>query len=190
MMDDQIKFFLKPLAAIQDLFEKYNHRGVIIGGMAASLLGKARFTADLDVLLLLSVDDIPRLIKECELIGLTSRLDNAEEFAVTSRMLLLRHDKSGINIDLALGILPFELEVIERSRHVSIGEIRIQLPTPEDLIIMKAVAHRAKDIEDIKGIVESTQILDKKRIEFWLKQFSEVLEKPEIWQDIEEILLV
>lgn len=187
-MDNQVKVFLEPLALIQRLLEKHNNQGVVIGGMAVSLLGKARFTADLDVLILLSIDDIPKLIKECELLGLTTRVENAKEFADSNRILLLRHEKSGINIDLALGILPFELEVIERSHQISIGGISIQLPTPEDLIIMKAVAHRAKDIEDIKSIIEFTQTVDTQRIEFWLKQFSEVLERPEIWTDIQCLL--
>jgi predicted nucleotidyltransferase len=188
MIDDHVKGFLEPLTAIQRLLEKHHNQGVVIGGIATSLLGKARFTADLDVLILLSIDDISILTKECELVGLYTRMDKAEEFAKTNRVLLLRHKKSGINIDLVLGILPFEVEVVERSTQVSIGEIHVQLPTPEDLIIMKAVAHRTKDIEDINGIIDSIPILDKQRIEYWLKQFSEVLEKPEIWADIKGLL--
>jgi len=41
---------LAPLAAIQRVIEKLENRGVIIGGIAASLLGEPRLTADADAL--------------------------------------------------------------------------------------------------------------------------------------------
>jgi hypothetical protein len=50
---------LEPLMALQRLLEHFDNQGVIIGGIAASLLGKPRFTADLDAVILLRVDDLP-----------------------------------------------------------------------------------------------------------------------------------
>lgn len=46
---------LKPLAALQNLFDKLNGRGLIMEGIAASLLGKPRLTADLDAMVLASM---------------------------------------------------------------------------------------------------------------------------------------
>ncbi|HRQ37032.1 MAG TPA: hypothetical protein PLD25_03845 [Chloroflexota bacterium] len=40
----------------------FDHQGVIIGGIAVSLLGQARFTEDLDAMLLLSVEEIPHFL--------------------------------------------------------------------------------------------------------------------------------
>ena len=37
---------------------------------------------------------------------------------------------------------------------------------PEDLIIMKAIAHRPKDMLDIESIITSHPKLDRKRIQF------------------------
>ena len=54
---------LAPLAALQCVIEHYNDQGVIIGGVAASLLGQPRLTADADALLLLSIDEVPRLVE-------------------------------------------------------------------------------------------------------------------------------
>ena len=61
------------------------------------------------------------------------------------------------------------------------------LPTPEDLIILKAVAHRLKDLLDIETVIATQPQLDKKRIEFWVKQFAELLEMPELWADLEKL---
>jgi predicted nucleotidyltransferase len=184
----EMQSFLAPLEALQKLIEKFDNRGVVIGGIASSLLGKARLTADLDVMILLSINDIPDLIREAENAGLEMRIDKADEFARKNRVLLLRHRDNATNIDITLGNLPFEEEVVERSQLVNIGKISIRLPTVEDLIIMKAVAHRAKDILDIQGVVDANPDLDKQRIEYWLRQFAEALESPEIWLDVEKLL--
>ncbi len=62
--------------------------------------------------------------------------------------------------------------------------LKIRLPTPEDLIIMKAVAHRPKDLLDIQGIIQSHPHLDRERIQDWVTQFADLLEMPELWDDI------
>jgi hypothetical protein len=187
-MMDQFQSFLEPLQAVQKLLQNCDNQGVVIGGIASSLIGKARFTADVDVMILLKNDDIQKVLDYCESIGLTSRTANALEFAQKNRMILLHQVGSEINIDISMGILPFEYEVVDRKIEKCIGNLSILLPTPEDLIIMKAVAHRAKDMEDIIGIIESSTKLDTQRIKHWLQQFSQVLDKPEIWLDVEKIL--
>lgn len=179
---------LDPLAALQRLLSRFNDRGIIIGGIAASLLGRPRLTADLDALFLLSIDEIPHLIKSANEEGIVPRMENVEEFAKKHRVLLLRHRESGTNIDISLGILPFEEEAVEHSRLYQVSSLSIRLPTPEDLIILKAVAHRPIDMSDIKAIIESHPDLDTHRIETWVRQFADGLEMPELWGDIAELL--
>ena len=55
----QITPFLAALEALQHLISRFDQRGIIIGGVAARILGKPRLTADLDAMILLSIDDIP-----------------------------------------------------------------------------------------------------------------------------------
>ncbi len=55
---------LAPIQALQSLLSQFHDRGVIIGGVAVSLLGTPRFTVDLDAVFLLSLEDIPRLLAE------------------------------------------------------------------------------------------------------------------------------
>ena len=95
-----------------------------------------------------------------------------------------RHTATNVEVDIALGVLPFELETVERSRLHQIGELELRLPTPEDLIIQKAVAHRPKDFVDIAAIIASQPHLDWTRIRYWVQQFAEVLEMPELWRDV------
>lgn len=177
-----------PIAAVQRLIERLNNQGVIIGGVAASVLGRPRLTADADAMLLLSLDELGSLLKLAKEEGLTPRLPDAEVFARRSRVVLLRHEDTGIDVDISLGLLPFEVETVERSQEIDVGTLRIRLPMPEDLIILKAVAHRPKDLEDIEAVMSVQQHLDYERVEFWVRQFAEVLEMPELWGDLEKII--
>ena len=180
--------FLAPIQALQNLLARFNDRGVIIGGVAASLLGAPRYTVDLDAVFLLNLEDISRLLSEAAKEGIEPRISDPVALALKSRILLLRHTASGIDIDLSLGLLPFEIEMVDRSQLIKIGSIKLRLPTPEDLIIMKAIAHRPKDLEDIRAIAASHANLDKERIRFWVEQFAEVLDSPNLWDDIEKWL--
>lgn len=187
---ESITPFLAPLQALQSLLSAFNNQGVIIGGIAASLLGTPRLTVDLDAVFLLGLDDLPRLLAEAAKHGVEPRIADPVAFAKRSRVLLLRHTMSGTDIDLSLGILPFEVEMVERSQMIDLGVIQLRLPTPEDLIILKAVAHRQKDLEDIKAIAASHPKLDRDRIQFWVEQFGEALDIPNLWEMISRFLKV
>lgn len=179
---------LAPIAAVQRLIERLDNQGVIIGGVAASLLGQPRLTADADALVLLSTEELPRLVELAGAEGLQPRIDDALAFARRSRVLLLRHEESGIDVDISLGLLPFEIEAVERSEVHQAGAQRVRLPSAEDLIILKAVAHRPKDMLDIEAVIAAHPQLDTERIAFWVRQFAEVLETPELWTDLEKLL--
>jgi hypothetical protein len=172
------------LDAVIRLINSFEKQGIIIGGVAASLLGKPRLTADVDAVMTLSLDDLPILLQTAEKFELYPRINQVETFARKHHVLLLRHQASGINVDISIGMLPFEHEAVERSIVHQVSELEIRLPTPEDLIIFKAVAHRTKDLQDIQDIIKSQTKLDKGRIKYWVQEFARVLEMPEIWDNI------
>ncbi|MEM7112382.1 MAG: nucleotidyltransferase [Chloroflexota bacterium] len=184
---DALEPLLAPIKALQRLIEAFNDQGIIIGGVAASILGRPRLTADADAMILLSIENIPQLINLAKQEGLVPRLPDVEEFARRSRVILLHHEESGINVDISLGLLPFEIEAVERSQKYDMGSLQIRLPTPEDLIILKAVAHRPKDMLDIEAVISVQNKLDQERILFWVQQFSELLEMPELLTELEEM---
>ena len=186
---DPLEPLSAPIEAVQRLIEKFNNQGIIIGGVAVSILSEPRLTADTDAMLLLSIEDVSHLVQMAQKEGLEPRLPDVEEFARRSRMVLLRHEESGIDVDISLGLLPFEIEAVERSMEYEAGSLRVRLPTPEDLIILKAVAHRPKDMLDIEAVIAAQDELDYERIEFWVQQFAEVLEMPELWNELKAMIL-
>jgi hypothetical protein len=180
---------LDPLIALQRLLEHFDNQGVIIGGIAASLLGKPRFTADIDAVILAGVEDLPILIDAASDQGIVSRIGDAESFARKNLVLLLQHQASGTNIDISLGILPFEIEMVARSQNLKVGSLYLSLPTPEDLIILKSVANRPQDLIDIQAIAASHPDLDKERVQFCVEQFGAALEMPDLWETRSQLLL-
>jgi hypothetical protein len=179
------------LAALRDLLawlESARVRGTVIGGIAASVLGQPRFTRDIDVVVLIDEDRWRGFLSSGSRFGIRPRRPDALGFARKNRVLLIRHEASGINIDISLGSLPFERELIDRTVFVNTGGLRLPLPTIEDLIIMKAVAHRPRDLEDIRSLADTNPKLDLRRIRRWVREFSSVLEMPDVLHDLETIL--
>lgn len=187
-LDKSLEPFRAAIESLNRLLEKHNQRGVIIGGVAVGLLGKPRFTADIDAVFLLSIQDVPQFLDLARSEGIVPREENAEVRARKNRVLLLRHFPTNTDIDISLGIMPFEEEMVKRGSIKSFANLSVRLPTPEDLIIMKAVAHRLKDLDDIRSIVDNNPNLDLARIKTWVAEFATVLETPELWGQIEAVL--
>lgn len=159
----------------------------VIGGVAASFLGRPRATRDVDALVMLDQNQWARFLEAGEGFGFHSRIADALVFAATARVLLVRHEPSGIDADITFGALTFEQEVVKRATRVEISGISVPLATPEDLIVMKAVAHRPRDIGDIESILDVHPKLDRERIRRWVREFSTVLQSPQLLDDLEGI---
>ena len=187
-LDNSLEPFRAAIESLQRLLHQFDERGVIIGGIAVGFLGKPRFTADVDAMFLLSTTEIPKLIELAKTENIIPRIQGADDFARKYRVLLLKHTPTDIDIDISLGILPFEEEMVERGNVQTFSNLSVRLPTPEDLIIMKAVAHRPKDLEDIRTIAEKYPNLDMHRIQMWVTGFGELLETPNLWEIIKALL--
>ncbi|MGA7562804.1 MAG: hypothetical protein WBW55_06330 [Desulfobaccales bacterium] len=163
-------------------------RGVVIGGVAASLWGRPRLTRDVDALVLLEEGRWGDFLAAGAGHGFLPRRADALAFARETRVLLMRHGESGIDLDLVFGSLPFEKEAAIRAKWVDLGGVAIPLSSPEDLIVMKAVAHRPRDLEDIAAILAAQPELNVRRVRRWLREFSGALAMPEILNDLEALL--
>jgi len=151
-------------------------------------LGRPRFTQDVDALILLDEKRWETFLSAGARFGFTPRIADAAAFARKSRVFLVQHQPTGIDVDIALAGLPFEEEAIQQVKRRKIGKLTLPLPTPENLIIMKAVAHRPQDIADISALVDANPRLDYRRIRRWVQEFSSALDMPDILTDLEKIL--
>ena len=160
----------------------------IIGGLSVSFFSQPRPTIDVDLVVWLDPERWADFLESANQHGIEPRTADALEFARKRRVLLLQHRLSGIGIDVSFGALPFEEEMINRSKLVPLGNVNLRVATPEDLIIMKMIAHRAQDIRDIVNLVRVCPQLDFERIKYWVHEFALVLEDPELDHELLELI--
>lgn len=184
----ELEPLLSTLQALASWFEREAIPGAIVGGVAASLWGRPRMTRDVDAVVLADAIGWKELLESGAGFGFVPRIEDPLEFAHRTRVLLLRHDPDGIDVDISLGALPFESEMIDRRRIVTIAAVDIPVVTPEDLIIMKSLARRPRDLGDIESVLDANPNMDIDRIRRWLRDFSSVLEMPEIHEAFEQLM--
>jgi Nucleotidyl transferase of unknown function (DUF2204) len=163
------------LAALADLaiwLDEMRAPSMIIGGVAASILGRPRLTQDIDALVILPDDKWQALMEGASRFGIFPRIDNALEFSRRSRVLLMRHRASGVDLDITFGGLQFEQTAIDLCVQHSVGGISLRLPRIEDLLVMKAIARRPKDIEDMRGLLAAHPEANVAEARRWVREFA------------------
>jgi hypothetical protein len=178
-------------AALADLakwLDEAHIPAVVIGGVAASVLGRPRLTRDIDVLAILSEDAWSHAISDAARHGIVPRIEEALAFARRSRVLLMRHTGSAIDLDIVLGGLPFELSAVERGTVHRIGGALVRLPRVEHLLIMKAVARRPKDLEDISGLLDAHPEADLAEVRRWVSEFARAATMPDLLEELEGLI--
>ena len=160
----------------------------LIGGLAVQRWGEPRATLDADIVLLAGLGGEEEIYVTAILERFASRIPEARQFALTRRVLLIRAS-NGKDVDITLGALPFEEEMIRRAAPVEFApELRLPCCTAEDLFIMKAFAARPRDWLDAESIVNRQTRLDRDYILRHLAELCELKEAPEILRRAEQLL--
>lgn len=183
-----IEPLLAALQAVESWTQESGTAMVIVGGVAASLLGRPRLTRDVDALISAAPSSWPALLAAAARHELVPRVEDALGFAERSRVLLLRHSTSGIDVDVILGGLPFEADAIAHATPIRLRDTTVRLPRVEDLLIMKAIAARPRDIADIEGLVATHPEADLERVRTFVQEFALAAERPAIAEELQRLL--
>ena len=172
----------KVLAAaleLQQFFQQRQWSFSVIGGIALSRWGQPRTTGDVDVTLVTGFGSEDQYIRQ--LLGeFRPRMQDAEEFALRSRVLLLKASND-IGLDVALAGLPFEERLAQRASDYDFGGVVLRTASAEDMIVLKAFAGRPQDWIDVEGIiVRQANTLNWNQIVAELTPLCELKEAPEI----------
>lgn len=172
---------------LQGVFTDKAWKFCFIGGVALQRWGEMRLTRDVDVTLFTGFGSEEPAIDEL-LARYKPRVENAKEFALANRVLLIQSE-DGIGLDVALGGLPFEEEMTRRATWFEfLPGLSLLTCSAEDLIILKAFADRQQDWADIKGVLirqEGGILWD--YVHKQLKPLCAAKEAPEILQQLDEI---
>lgn len=103
-------------------------------------------------------------------------------------MLLLHHEPTGIPVDLMAAASPVELGILERGELRAAGELTLPLARAEDLILMKLIAHRDRDLIDIERLIELNPDLDTRALKRRVREVAAVLDAPDPYEELERLL--
>ena len=160
----------------------------IIGGLAVQRWGEPRLTRDVDLTLLTGIGEEESYVRSI-LEHFPGRLPDALAFALENRVLLIRASNQK-DVDISLGALDFEIEMIERSTPFEFAPgFVMPVCSAEDLFVMKAFAARVQDWLDAQSIADRQGgRLDTAYIVMHLSLLSELKEAPEILERARQIL--
>jgi len=124
-----------------------------MGGLAVSLRGQPRLTADVDIVIAADLERALELARNLTRSPFRALFDEVEDVIVTSFLLPLRHRTTNVKVDIAIGMTGFEHEVVARAKTLLVGDCNIAVASAEDLLIMKVLAGRPQDEQDLQGLV-------------------------------------
>jgi len=145
--------FEEILSGIGACLKKHNIPYMIIGGQAVLLYGEPRLTRDIDIILGINTDHIKELLEVVRELSLKPIPDDIESFVQQTMVLTVLDEETGIRVDFIFSFTPYETEAIKRARKIPILWQEVCFASPEDVIIHKIFAGRARDIEDVRTIL-------------------------------------
>jgi hypothetical protein len=125
----------------------------LIGGLAVSLRGQPRLTADVDIVVAVDLDRALELIAVLDTSDFRPLFEDVAEVVQRSFILPLRHRSTHVKVDLSIGLSGFEKRAVARAEICHVAGILIPVATTEDLLIMKSLAARPRDDQDLEGLV-------------------------------------
>ena len=176
---------IRAAAELQSVCETQAWQFCFIGGLAVQRWGEPRETVNMDLTLVTGFGNEERFI-QILLQHFEGRIPDAAQFARDRRVLLLR-SKKGVGLDVALGALPFEELIVQRSSIFDYPpKIKLRTCSAEDLIVLKAFAGRGQNWVDIERIIiRQTGKLDWDYIRAQLRPLAELKSAPEILDQLE-----
>jgi hypothetical protein len=141
------------LADLASTLEALRLRWYVFGAQAALIWGRPRLTTDVDATVSLGDLDAAEFVRALADRGFTLRIAAVPAFIRQTRVLPLQHERSGLALDLVLAGPGLEETFLGRTVPVDMAGVTVPLISAEDLIVTKVLAGRAKDIEDVRGVL-------------------------------------
>jgi hypothetical protein len=119
---------------------------MVIGGQAVLIHGEPRLTRDIDVTVGVGLGATDMVVAAMDAIGMTMLPEDPVAFARQTMVLPAVDPASGIRVDVILSFTEFESNAIARATTVSMGDGSVRVATAEDLVVLKVIAGRPRDL--------------------------------------------
>lgn len=144
------------LADLARVFASARVRWYVFGAQAVIGAGVIRTTLDIDVTV-----EVPRagpgaLLAALERGGFAMRnVGDPTTFIAETRIIPVRHKARGLPVDVVLAGPGLEEEMMTRVLIRQVGGIPIPFIDTADLVALKMLAGRPKDLEDVRGLIRA-----------------------------------
>jgi hypothetical protein len=175
------------LAGLRDAFATVEVPWYLFGAQAAIVHGAARLSADVDVTV--RAGDVPlrSLLEALAGRGFVPRVESAERFAGETRVLPLVHQASRMPVDLVLAGPGLEERILARAELRDVGGVAVPVASAEDLVVMKVLAGRTKDLDDVTAIC-AARSLDLAYVRATLAELERALDRSDLVEALEGLL--
>jgi hypothetical protein len=186
---------MQPVAAelLKDLarvLKSIQLRWYLFDAQAVIVHGFVRQTADVDVTVEVSPDQLPGLLARLDSGGFQLRVrDRVEDFVARTRVLPLLHRRTRLAMDLVLAGLGPEEGFLDRAIEVPVAGTPVPVISAEDLIVVKILAGRAKDLEDVRGILlRKGEDIELAVVRARLRELEQLLDQSDLLPALEGVL--
>ena len=177
------------LAALGTCFDSLGVRWYLFGAQAAIFHGVARLTADVDVTVLPELHSTARLASVMEANGFRLRVTATDDFVARTRVLPFVHSATRLPVDVVLAGPGIEEQFLDRAEFHVLEGVRVPIATVEDLVTMKILAGRPKDLDDAKGMLRArSEEIDLDHVRRMLHLLEEALSQSDLIPQLEQLI--
>jgi hypothetical protein len=177
------------LTALQGALAALGVRWFLFGAQAAILHGVARLSADVDVTVELGARSSRELVAALATAGFEPRVPDAIAFAEATRVLPFVHGPSRMPLDVVLAGPGLEEQFLAGVQERVVGSVRVPVVCAEDLVAMKMLAGRPRDLDDVAAIARVRRAdLDLERIRRTLRLLEHALDRGDLVSDLERLV--
>ncbi|MCD6584031.1 MAG: nucleotidyltransferase [Candidatus Omnitrophica bacterium] len=147
--------------------EKCKIKVVFIGGIAISYFSIPRATYDIDGIVSWEDKKMKEFIKALKKEGFKrEQIKNLKDFL----FITFYHPRYRIYVDFFLATSEFQKTILRRAKKVKIDKTDLSIASCEDLILLKLLVQREKDLEDVRELIkENKESLDFLYLNKWAK---------------------
>ena len=180
--------FVELLADLAGALDSVGAGWYLFGAQAALLHGAARLTADVDITIHLRDADTKALVKALSDAGFQMRVEG-DDFIARTRVLPVVHTATGIPGDIVLAGPGLEELFLERAEIRDLDGVKVPVARAEDIVVMKILAGRPKDLEDVVAILAAhPDDFDVELAQQTLRMLEEALDQSDLLPELERAI--
>lgn len=173
------------LGALRRVLDGQGLSWFVFGAQAVAVRGAPRATQDVDITVEVEPTRLRTLVDALESEGLRPRYPEiAEELIDRGAVVPLVH-ASGMEVDLVLAGSGLETIALGRASRVVIDGVDVPVAQATDLVVMKVLAGRGKDLDDLRSLLAGGEV-DLAEVRDILGQLEEALGQSDLLPRLED----